>query len=109
MSVAFVGVVAEVKRNTLNNFICKSCCVFGITEEEHAALRAEVGQVRPEQFSEAADRYVLGCNAWRAMRILGRFGFHLAAKPLGGRVKGPAGNRTVAIYTLFSVREEEEQ
>ncbi len=41
-SASFVGVVSEVKRSTINNFISTKCSVFGISEEEYEALKENV-------------------------------------------------------------------
>ena len=41
-------------------------------------------------------------NAWKAMRILGLFGYYIPVAPLSDRVEGDTGNRRTTTYHLES-------
>ncbi len=63
-------------------------------------------EVRPRQYEPSAERYVVHCNAWRAMRALGRFGYHFPVDNLGGLMdEAPSGERRIWIWTLIAVNE----
>ena len=68
-----VGVVCDVVRERENDYMCDKTCVFGIDADEHAALAA-AAEVRPVVFDVAANRFVVMCNPWTVMRVLGAFG-----------------------------------
>ncbi len=104
--VSIVGIVAEIKRSRENDYTCRRCCLFGISEEEYNALKEQRIEVRPQRFHPGAERYLLHCNAWSAMRALGRFGYHFPVMPILGLVEGATGERRVCIWTMVSERKD---
>ena len=104
MRVSIVGVIADVRRTQENHFVSQRCCIFGITEEELIALQERGIQTRPRNFHPSADRYVLHCNPWKAMRVLGRFGYHFPCMSIIGLVEGASGERRTCYWTMISER-----
>ncbi len=103
---SIVGIVAEVKRNRENDHICRQCCVYGISQEEFDVIKEMGIETRPRQFEPAAERYVLHCSPWLAMRALGRFGYCYPGKARGGMVEGPSGQRRICIWTMVNERND---
>ncbi len=50
-------------------------------------------------------RYVVHCNAWKAMRVLGEFGYTITVTPLDGRVIVGDGEKRTCIFTLIKTLE----
>ena len=99
-----LGVVADVRRDHENDFGSEKCCIFGLSQDEFAALEKVARKMAPREFNmTTCDRVMVHCSAWRAMRVLGEnFGYTLTVTPIGGRVEGPTGERRTCIWTLVS-------
>lgn len=96
---SIIGVVADVRRDFENDFVANKCCLYGIDRNEFDAL-ALTGEIHPPYFTEEADRYVFHKSPWRAMRVLGRFGYFFSVTPMGGRVEAIKGERRTCIWTM---------
>ena len=70
---SIVGVVCDVVRERENDYMCEKTCIFGIDQEEHAAL-TRAAEIRPTAYDHRANRFVAMCNPWTVMRVLGAFG-----------------------------------
>ncbi len=97
--VSVVGIVADLKRDFDSDYVSRKCNVYGVEEAEYNALAA-VAEVRPRRWAADAERIVVLCNPWRAMRALGRLGYYFSTRPLGGRVGTESGERRVCIWTM---------
>lgn len=96
---SIIGVVADVRREFENDFVANRCCLYGLNRTEFDALALE-GEIHPPFFTEEADRYVFRKNPWKAMRVLGRFGYFFSVTPMGGRVDSTVGERRTCIWTM---------
>ena len=79
------------------------CSVFGIDKNEYDIISKRF-QIVPTFFSEKyVDRYIVPCNPWIVMRILGEnFGYHLTVTPMNGRIESQSGERRTCIWTMVS-------
>ncbi len=58
---------------------------------------------------DRSPRYVVLCNPWKAMRVLGSFGYTLTVTPLGGRVETGEGEKRTCVWTLVRSRAVEKK
>lgn len=104
--VRVIGVVADIRRDAENDYACDRTCIFGLNEEEFDVL-SKLVRINPRAYNLEAERYVVRCNPWSLMRILGEtFGYHYEVTPLGGRVDGPTGERRTCIWTMVASNNE---
>ena len=99
---SFVGVAADLSRGSgINDLTCKSCCVFGIDEEEFNTLKAiPESMIAPSTFDESAARFVVKLNPWLVMRVLGeQHGHILPQQPLIAQSK-MAESKMVLVFTI---------
>ena len=54
------------------------------------------------EHSWEAERFMVKTNAWKAMRILGLFGYTLPVATLSDRVEGETGNRRTTTFHMES-------
>jgi hypothetical protein len=100
---SIVGVVVDFARIDGNSYRNNMCSVFGIDEEEHACFKKHGVDVFPKDFTYEADKFLVHTNAWKAMRILGLFGYTIPITPIGGTIdEADTGNRMTVFYTLHS-------
>lgn len=51
-----IGVVADITRNGVGDYVAPKCSVFGINESEYESI-AEKFEVRPKYFTKEAHRF----------------------------------------------------
>ena len=93
-----IGIVADLKRESVGDYICPLTTVFGLSRDERTFLLEN--QERLDLQNKLMDRHngddeiQLATSCWKIMRILGsEFGFALAGGPMKGcEIGGPRVN-----------------
>ena len=98
---SFVGVVADVSRADEAEYNSKTCCVFGLTEQEWLSIKnMKDDAIKPSTFYETAPRFKVNMNPFLTMRILGeKHGFMLPAQPLIAQAQC-SDSKVVVVWTL---------
>ena len=56
-----IGVVADITRNDVGDYVAPKCSVFGINESEYESIAGKF-VIRPKYFTKEAQRFFVHCR-----------------------------------------------